>query len=330
MFQIDNSTAVAAIPPPAPAGSPGYFTDGNAATGVPATIVPAEFMNMLMMENLNVLAAGGITPTKGQYNQLSLAISKIVQNGAAGAASEATAGILKLSTTEQVIGGADNSTAVTPLKLAQKLASVLVSATESIAGFAKIATQAMTTAGTDDTTMVTPLKLTQKLASVLVGATQSVVGISRFATQAEVNSSAATNVAVAPNTLGVLLTNYIVQATTTALGVAKIATQAMVNAGTDAITFVTPATLRFGVAYSLANNGYIILPTWLGGFAIQWGPVASAGTVTFPTAFTAAYIVIVGSNAAGNFASSTSLTTTSVLLQNSGNQAMSWLAFGRV
>jgi len=80
MFQIDNSTAVAAIPAPTPAGSAGYFTDGNPATGVSATILPAEFMNMLMMENLNVLAAGGITPAKGQYNQLSLAIAKIVQS----------------------------------------------------------------------------------------------------------------------------------------------------------------------------------------------------------------------------------------------------------
>ncbi|NMY09044.1 hypothetical protein HBO38_11425 [Pseudomonas veronii] len=117
MFQIDNSTAVAAIPAPTPAGSAGYFTDGNPATGVSATILPAEFMNMLMMENLNVLAAGGITPAKGQYNQLSLAIAKIVQSGAAGAASETTAGILKLSTNAQVIAGTDDSTAITPLKL---------------------------------------------------------------------------------------------------------------------------------------------------------------------------------------------------------------------
>jgi len=82
MFQIDNSTAVAAIPAPTPAGSAGYFTDGNPATGVSATILPAEFMNMLMMENLNVLSAGGMAPVKGQYNQLALAINKIVQAAA--------------------------------------------------------------------------------------------------------------------------------------------------------------------------------------------------------------------------------------------------------
>lgn len=82
MYQIDNLTAVASIPPPSPAGTAGYFTDGNLATGMAATILPAEFMNMLMMENLSVLSAAGITPAKGQYSQLSLAIAKIVKDGA--------------------------------------------------------------------------------------------------------------------------------------------------------------------------------------------------------------------------------------------------------
>jgi hypothetical protein len=159
MFQIDNSTAVAAIPAPTPAGSAGYFTDGNPATGVSATILPAEFMNMLMMENLNVLSAGGIAPAKGQYNQLSLAIAKIVQSGAAGAASESTAGILKLSTSPQVIAGTDDSTAVTPLKLLQKLASYIAQATETAFGWIKIAAQPIVNAGTDDAAAVTAKKL---------------------------------------------------------------------------------------------------------------------------------------------------------------------------
>lgn len=159
MFQIDNSTAVAAIPAPTPAGSAGYFTDGNPATGVSATILPAEFMNMLMMENMNVLSAAGITPAKGQYNQLALAIAKIVQSGAAGPAGEATAGILKLATSPQALAGTDDSTAITPLKLAQKLANFLGQATEDAFGWLKIATQALVNAGADDATAVTPKKL---------------------------------------------------------------------------------------------------------------------------------------------------------------------------
>lgn len=77
MYQIDNSTAAQAIPASTTAGSKGYFTDGNPATGTPATILPAEFMNMLMMENLNVLAAAGIPPDKSKFNQLAQAISAI-------------------------------------------------------------------------------------------------------------------------------------------------------------------------------------------------------------------------------------------------------------
>lgn len=165
MFQIDNSTAVAAIPAPTPAGSAGYFTDGNPTTGVSATILPAEFMNMLMMENMNILAAAGIAPAKGQYNQLALAIAKIVQGGAAGQASEATAGILKLSTNPQALAGTDDSTAITPLKLAQKLANFLGQATEVAFGWLKIATQALVNAGADDATAVTPKKLAAAIQS---------------------------------------------------------------------------------------------------------------------------------------------------------------------
>ncbi len=165
MFQIDNSTAVAAIPAPTPSGPPGYFTDGNPATGVSATILPAEFMNMLMMENMNVLSAAGIAPAKGQYNQLALAIAKIVQGGAAGQASEATAGILKLSTNPQALAGTDDSTAITPLKLAQKLANFLGQATEVAFGWLKIATQALVNAGADDATAVTPKKLAAAIQS---------------------------------------------------------------------------------------------------------------------------------------------------------------------
>jgi hypothetical protein len=159
MYQIDNSTAVAAIPAPTAAGQPGYFTDGNPATGVSATILPAEFMNMIMMENLSVLAVAGITPAKGQYNQLALSISKIISDGAAGAASETVAGILKLSTNLQVLAGTNDSTAVTPLKLAQKLENYLGQATESAFGWLKIASQTLVNAGVDDAAAVTSKKL---------------------------------------------------------------------------------------------------------------------------------------------------------------------------
>lgn len=77
MYQIDNSSAAAVIPASTPAGTPGYFTDGNPATGIAPTILPAEFMNMVMLEILGVLSAAGVTPSKSNFTQLASAIRSV-------------------------------------------------------------------------------------------------------------------------------------------------------------------------------------------------------------------------------------------------------------
>ncbi|MDD2105721.1 gp53-like domain-containing protein [Pseudomonas asiatica] len=55
--------------------------------------------------------------------------------------------------------GADNTRPMTPLRVFQAIAKVVVQATEVAFGWAKVATQAQADAGTDDTTIVTPKKL---------------------------------------------------------------------------------------------------------------------------------------------------------------------------
>ncbi|WP_146131918.1 hypothetical protein [Chromobacterium amazonense] len=74
MYQIDNATAATTLPAISNPGKPGFFTDGNPATGQAPTIVPAEFLNTLMMEQCNVGLAAGLTPTKGVLNQMAQAI----------------------------------------------------------------------------------------------------------------------------------------------------------------------------------------------------------------------------------------------------------------
>jgi hypothetical protein len=74
MYQIDNPTAATTRPAVTPAGATGYFTDGDAALAHQPTILPAEWLNMLQDELINILTAAGITPDKTKFNQLALAL----------------------------------------------------------------------------------------------------------------------------------------------------------------------------------------------------------------------------------------------------------------
>lgn len=97
MYQIDSSGAVTSLPAPAAPGSPGYFTDGNPATALPATILEADWFNAVMLELLNIVTAAGITPTKGTNNQVLTSLQNLfltqiggdaryIKRGAAGTA----------------------------------------------------------------------------------------------------------------------------------------------------------------------------------------------------------------------------------------------------
>ena len=85
-------------------------------------------------------------------------------------------------------------------------------------------------------------------------------------------------------------------ATTTQAGIVEICTDAELLAGASDTVVATPLKLRLGFAASLATNGYISFPTWLGGLVIQWGynsdTVTVEKSISFPIAFpTACYNV---------------------------------------
>lgn len=94
MKQIDNSTAVASMPAPSADGTPGFFSDGDPSSGVQPTILPAEFMNMVMMELVNLVTAAGLTPSKTTLTQVRDAVQAIGTTSYASNA-EALAGVVE-------------------------------------------------------------------------------------------------------------------------------------------------------------------------------------------------------------------------------------------
>ncbi|HDR8944332.1 TPA: hypothetical protein QDA71_001312 [Burkholderia vietnamiensis] len=77
MYRIDDATAATSLPTPEAAGTEGYFTEGNPATGTPATKVRGSWLNMIQEELCAVLAAAGIARSKTNYNQVNSALQKM-------------------------------------------------------------------------------------------------------------------------------------------------------------------------------------------------------------------------------------------------------------
>jgi hypothetical protein len=78
MHRIDNSSAVATMPPRKPVGTPGYFSLGDRTVGQLATAVEADILNAMMMEIANVITNAGITLSKTDDAQLWQAINTLV------------------------------------------------------------------------------------------------------------------------------------------------------------------------------------------------------------------------------------------------------------
>ena len=58
----------------------GKFTDGNPSGGVPASLDPSEWSNLVTDEMLNVITAAGLTPNETSNNQLAIAIQSGLLN----------------------------------------------------------------------------------------------------------------------------------------------------------------------------------------------------------------------------------------------------------
>lgn len=79
MLRIDHSSAAAALPTPAAAGTEGYFTAGDPVNSIAATVVTADFLNMVQEELLAIVDLAGLTHSKTNRWQVRDAIGMLVQ-----------------------------------------------------------------------------------------------------------------------------------------------------------------------------------------------------------------------------------------------------------
>lgn len=77
MQRVDSPTAAGSLPAPATTVAPGFFTNGNPGTGVPATIPNQDWFNGVQEELLAPIIAAGITPSKTVVNQLLSALQSM-------------------------------------------------------------------------------------------------------------------------------------------------------------------------------------------------------------------------------------------------------------
>lgn len=156
------------------------------------------------------------------------------------------------------------------------------------------------------------------------------------ATQAEAEGGVDDTKPMSPLRVFQAISKKIVQASESVLGIAKLSTQAQTNEGTDDVTVVTPKKMLFGFDRSFGTTGYILFPSWLGGFMIQWGTTSSASVVfprPFPTQCLRVLPQITNWNAttaaATQYFAITNRTTTGFTLAVAASpQAIEWIAIG--
>lgn len=85
MQRITDATAAGTLPAPSSTGSAGYFSDGNPATSVPATLVTQDWLNGVQEEIINVIEAASLTPSITDNTQLKTAIQDLITSAVSGA-----------------------------------------------------------------------------------------------------------------------------------------------------------------------------------------------------------------------------------------------------
>ena len=102
----------------------GKFVDENTTTGTPGSLIPAVWGNSVTTEILNVITEAGNTPDVADTAQLKKSIVSLIANQTK-QATETTQGLMKIATQQKVSAAIDDESAVTALKLEQRLLAAL-------------------------------------------------------------------------------------------------------------------------------------------------------------------------------------------------------------
>ena len=192
-------------------------------------------------------------------------------------------GVIELATQTEVDAGTDTGRAIVPATLKAWWDSVRswnnitgkVNASTSVYGITKLSTS---TSSTSTTLGATPSAVKSAKEEGIRQATESLRGQAEIANQTEVNNGTDHQRMVTPKTLTSRLASFVRNASESAKGFIEIATQTEVDAGTDNSRAVTPKKLRLGFVAAFGPAGYIIMPSWMGSFIIQWSVVAQPVT----------------------------------------------------
>lgn len=258
----------------------GQFVDENVGTGQPGSLIPAAWGNLVTLELLSVLSAGGIVPDEFKTNQLAAAIDKIVGVGIKDMLKAGVINSTSGTTFESKVTGAIGSTGW-DAKTALTVSNGGVTAASAVMTFLRgnshgfhlgidtdnkfvrggislgskvyeiwdelslpLATKQQAEAGTDTKSVMTPVGVAQSIAKRLVAASETASGVAAIAGQDVVDAGLDDQKIVTAKKLKARLTAWFAQATETVLGAVRIATQVQVDNGVDDSSAVTPSKLK--------------------------------------------------------------------------------------
>lgn len=290
------------------------FVAEDADLGRPPTLITDAWLNSVQEEIVNVILAAGGTLDGVQEDQLLKAINTLTQKASAvSAAASGTVDAITANFTPAIAALSDH------LLLIVRAGG----------------------ANTSTTPTFTPASATIAAKTIVKGHNQPLVAgdISGAGFRAELQYDATLDKWVLLNpATGVSATQTI-----TAVGDPTFANNSTSAASTGWVRGAMSAiATAAGFAVSLATNGYIKFPSWLGGLIVQWGTTASigsstsSGTITFPVAFPTecVYLNFIGTTAASagsntNPSISTKTATNFSFVNSYLNAAaFNWLSFG--